>query len=129
MRISDWSSDVGSSDLQGADSHPVAVDGDEVARLRRIRDAGRNPGAHGAGIELLVLGFQRHRDRAVGEPVAVGGNGFTDRGCGHWSRLIFGELVGAASAAPTTLPRVPRSEERLVRKGSGATGKIREGPN
>src|SRR3546814_4706381 len=83
LRISDWSSDVCSSDLHGADLRSAAVDDDRIdADLLQQHDIAREPGrqrlvAHGVAAVLddeglaavaAPIGQRLGQDACLGEP-------------------------------------------------------------
>src|SRR3546814_5054770 len=54
MRISDWSSDVFSSDLRGTDAADIAPEG---VRVRVLNGSGETGQAGGASTDLVAAGF------------------------------------------------------------------------
>src|SRR3546814_9320550 len=56
MRISDWSSDVCSSDLVGAEHVALVDHGPELVAARIISEADRIAQARGEGADIAVLG-------------------------------------------------------------------------
>src|SRR3546814_10583378 len=124
MRISDWSSDVCSSDLLGHGGVerflPTAVDEDERAFLdealcRRAADAGRAAGDHG-GLSVQsghvmgpFVGIAQASDYAAAAVAARSGS-FLNR---SW-KISGAQLLSrtCTSAPPSaSLPRLTRSEE------------------
>src|SRR3546814_3658556 len=77
MRISDWSSDVCSSDLVGPDDHRPAIGADPHALARFQRDRGRGRLDEGCGVQAYGAGDRAHgavfkRHPAVGADRRLG---------------------------------------------------------
>src|SRR3546814_15166212 len=80
MRISDWSSDVCSSDLYYREQEPVAPQAAEGRRHRGRRDGREHPGRSGGrgpepdrGEDADVLAVVRQDRKSVGEGKSVSG--------------------------------------------------------
>src|SRR3546814_19579912 len=116
MRISDWSSDVCSSDLADAE---IAFSG---------RDAGEV-----VALLLLAAEFQHHRTAlAVGDPVRADGNGCSQQFLGHDIAFERGTGLtaiflwpGQADPAFRRDALRHRSEERRVGKECVSTCRVR----
>src|SRR3546814_14245980 len=118
MRISDWSSDVCSSDLLGF--KPVAGESSEDAILRT--DLITYLGAMGDRT-VLAAAQERfakldHDPAALNGPLQTAWLGVIAR---HARKAEWGKLRQMANAAPSQLEKSSRSEERRVGKAWGST--------
>src|SRR3546814_15656870 len=118
MRISDWSSDVCSSDLMGA-----------LMARRSVRILVEDFVKAGGGFRTLAVDAPRSERASLagisanGESLQAGQYVFA---CGPWLPKLFPEAVGGRIVP--TRPEVFRTEERRVGKECVRTCRVRWGP-
>src|SRR3546814_19347891 len=119
MRISDWSSDVCSSDLTGGIDRrralPQAIGGNDHFHLRLPQHAPSLPG-------------ERHRDAAVGQRVKITRGALGPRGIERESRAVVGDQGGQQTRRRLVFGRRGgrvKPEERRGGKAGGSRWRAR----